>query len=107
MIDQCGIIMTGGWKMTIQETKPQRLRVPSFDNMEAFKLIKAKEEIALPVTREDMVSVGNGLPSSYQMVLLHIESGSGIMNANRHIDHAFSVIAERKSKGKQNEKKHT
>ena len=57
--------------MTTQETNFKKLNEASFRNIKAFNLVEARKKIILPVTRENMISVENGFPSSYQMVLLN------------------------------------
>jgi len=54
----------------IQKTDKKNRIGPSFPDTQALSLSETREKIKLPVFREDMLSVKNKLPSSYQMVLL-------------------------------------
>ena len=55
---------------TIQKTATISSRKPSFRNAPELSLSETRKQIELPVMREDMLSVKNKIPSSYEMVLL-------------------------------------
>jgi hypothetical protein len=59
-----------------QETSRKSRNEPSFLNTPALSLPETRTQVKLPVAREDMISVNNKIPSSYQMVLL--KSGKGV-----------------------------
>ena len=54
----------------IQKTETKQRIGPSFFSTEALSIPETREVITLPVKREDLFSVKNKIPSSYQMVLL-------------------------------------
>jgi len=53
----------------IRETGVKSRQESAFSNVDALNLQKTRADVKLPIVREKMVSVKNGIPSSYQMVL--------------------------------------
>ena len=54
----------------VQETGRKSRSEPSFLNTRELSLPETRTQVKLPVIREDLISVENKVPSSYQMVLL-------------------------------------